>query len=136
MRDIPLNEHLKRLVQNNMNFKYLFTLPNGKPISTSTICTHCKKIAKDCNIRPAIWERRRKDGSIVRERTSTITTHTLRHSYISRMVEYGMPQKVLQTLVGHSDYRITADIYTQIDDKYTSNEVQKVEEKLKASNLM
>lgn len=47
-----------------------------------------------------------------------------------------MPQKVLQTLVGHSDYRITADIYTQIDDKYTSNEVQKVEEKLKASNLI
>lgn len=47
-----------------------------------------------------------------------------------------MPPKALQTIVGHSDYRITADIYTTIDDKFKNNEMQKVEEKLKASNLI
>lgn len=47
-----------------------------------------------------------------------------------------MSPKALQTLVGHSDYRITADIYTTIDEKFKDSEMQKVEEKLKASNLM
>ena len=47
-----------------------------------------------------------------------------------------MPPKVLQTLVGHSDYRITADIYTQIDDEFKNNEMQRVEDQLKAMNLI
>lgn len=47
-----------------------------------------------------------------------------------------MNQKALQTLVGHSDYRITADIYTQIDDKFKNSEMKKVEEQLKESNLI
>lgn len=47
-----------------------------------------------------------------------------------------MTPKALQTLVGHSDYRITADIYTQIDDNIKNNEMQRVEEQLKASNLI
>ena len=47
-----------------------------------------------------------------------------------------MSPKALQTLVGHSDYRITADIYTQIDDKFKNNEMQRIEEKLKAVNLI
>lgn len=136
IRDIPLNEHLKQIVKKNMNLKLLFTLPDGRPISTSTINSHCKKIYKDCNISRTYWERKRKDGSVVRESTSSYTTHCLRHTFITRCVENGMPPKVLQTLVGHSDYRITADIYTQIDDKYASNELQKVEEQLKASNLI
>lgn len=60
----------------------------------------------------------------------------LRHTFITRCVEEGMNPKALQTLVGHSDYRITADIYTQIDDKFKNKEMQKVEEQLKASNFM
>lgn len=137
MRDVPLTEHLKQLVRKNTNFRYLFTLPDGRFISTSTINSHCKKIYKDCDIGRTTWERKRKDGTvIVRESTSTYTTHALRHTFITRCVEQGMPQKVLQTIVGHSDYRITADIYTQIDDQYTNNEYQKAMEQLKASNLM
>ena len=87
MRDIPLNEHLKRIVQKNTNFKYLFTLPDGRFISTSTICSHFKKICKDCGIRTTIYERKMKDGSIVRENTSSVTTHMLRHTFITRCVE-------------------------------------------------
>ena len=44
MRDIPLNEHLKQIVKRNSNFKYLFTLPDGRLISTSTINSHIRKI--------------------------------------------------------------------------------------------
>lgn len=136
IRDIPMNEEVERILRENTNFKYLFTLPDGRFISTSTINSHLKKICKDCNIRPTIWERKRKDGSVVRERTSTIATHVLRHTFITRNVEMGLPPKILQTIVGHSDYRITADIYTQIDDTYIYSEFQKSQEGLKASNLL
>ena len=136
MRDIPLNEHLKQLVKKNTNFKYLFTLPDGRLISTSTINSHIRKIGKDSQIRTCIRERKGKNHSIIRENTSYLTTHVLRHTFITRMVEEGINQKILQTIVGHSDYRITADIYTQIDDKFKNDEMLKTQERLRACNLI
>lgn len=136
MRDVPMSEDVKRLLQNNMNFKYLFTLPDGRFIATQTICSHFRKIAKDCGIRTTKRKRKGKNGTLINENTSTVTTHMLRHTFITRCVESGMPPKVLQTIVGHSDYRITADIYTTIDETYKNSEMEKVEEQLKASNLM
>jgi integrase len=119
-----------------MNIRFLFTLPNGSFISTSTINSHFKKIAKDCGIRSTIRKRKGKNGTIINENTSTVTTHMLRHTFITRCVEQGMAPKALQTLVGHSNYSITANIYTQIDEEFKISEMKKVEEQLKASNLM
>lgn len=47
IRDVPLTDHLIQIFKRNVNFKFLFTKPNGDFISTSTINSHFKKICKD-----------------------------------------------------------------------------------------
>lgn len=86
IRDVPMNDEVRRILKNNTNFKQLFTLPDGRYIATSTINTHFKKICKDADIRPYVYEFKR-NGKTVRVKSSKVTTHTLRHCYISRMAE-------------------------------------------------
>lgn len=43
------------------------------------------------------------------------TPHATRHTYASRAVKEGLPPEILQKILGHTDYSITANIYTHID---------------------
>lgn len=45
-----------------------------------------------------------------------VTTHTLRHSYVSDLATKGAPLPVVSKLVGHSKVSTTADIYTHVFD--------------------
>lgn len=135
IRDIPINDDVKQILKGNMNIKFLFTLPDGRFISTSTINSHFKKICKDAGIRVCVREVKR-NGKTIKLKSSTVTTHMLRHTFITRCAEEGMNQKALQTIVGHTDYRITSDIYTNIDDSFKNKEFNRIGERLKASNLI
>ena len=41
--------------------------------------------------------------------------HTTRHTYASRAVKEGRAPELLQKMLGHTDYAVTAIIYTHID---------------------
>lgn len=43
-----------------------------------------------------------------------MTLHTLRHSAATLLLSMGVPLKVIQEILGHSSYAITADIYTDV----------------------
>ncbi len=43
-----------------------------------------------------------------------ITLHGLRHSAATLLLSMGVPLKVVQEILGHSSYSITADIYTDV----------------------
>ena len=43
--------------------------------------------------------------------------HTLRHTYTTKLFEADIPLKTIQTLLGHSDISITANIYTHVMPK-------------------
>jgi integrase len=45
-----------------------------------------------------------------------IRFHDLRHSFVSLLIAAGVPLKVVQELAGHSDPRITQQIYTHVTD--------------------
>ena len=42
------------------------------------------------------------------------TVHTLRHTFATRMLEQGVPQKMVAEWIGHSSTRITGDIYSHV----------------------
>jgi integrase len=43
-----------------------------------------------------------------------ITLHSLRHSAATLLLSMGVPMKVIQEILGHSSYAITANIYTDV----------------------
>lgn len=48
----------------------------------------------------------------------SVTVHSLRHTYSDRLEEAGVPPKVKQYLLGHSDLDTTQNIYTDTQEHY------------------
>ena len=57
-----------------------------------------------------------------------VTLHGLRHSYATASVAAGTPIKVLQAILGHSTYKLTADLYADhvADAAYTAPSIAHV----------
>ena len=56
-----------------------------------------------------------------------LTSHVLRHTYITRLREAGVDMKIIQYLVGHVEgSSITDDVYTSISKEFIEKELKKV----------
>ena len=59
--------------------------------------------------------------------TESIHTHVLRHTYITRCQENGIPLVVIQALVGHVEgSTITNDVYTSVSVDFMKQELEKI----------
>lgn len=56
-----------------------------------------------------------------------ITPHYLRHNYITRCWEADIDPMITMRIVGHSDYRTTANIYTHLQEEHINNTRQRLE---------
>lgn len=56
-----------------------------------------------------------------------ITPHTFRHTFATRCLEHGMKPKVLQEIMGHSQFSITMDLYGHVLENEKEKEMQKLE---------
>lgn len=108
MRKIPINvkleKYLKRAVENytpNEEQLIFFDKENNKPIATQSVNKVIRSICKRANVR-------------------MFSSHTLRHTYATRLVECNVPIKIVQNLLGHNDITITLNTYTSILDDYES----------------
>lgn len=66
------------------------------------------------------------------QKQSSIVMHALRHTYATRAIEYGMPPKTLQKLLGHASIKTTMDRYVHVTEDFMLNAVQIFESKGKA----
>ena len=57
--------------------------------------------------------------------TKHITVHQLRHTFATRCLEAGVDMKTLQTFLGHSDYKITANTYSHVLRETKNNQMLK-----------
>ena len=55
-----------------------------------------------------------------------ITPHICRHTFCSNMVRKGMNPKILQNIMGHSDIKITYNVYTTIQPEDVINELNRI----------
>lgn len=56
-----------------------------------------------------------------------LSSHNLRHTYITRLREAGVDMKIIQYLVGHVEgSSITNDVYTSISKEFIEKELQKI----------
>lgn len=59
--------------------------------------------------------------------TDRLSTHRLRHTFVTRCQEKGMPLPVIQAFVGHVEgSSITNDVYTSVDFEFMKQELKKI----------
>lgn len=56
-----------------------------------------------------------------------ITCHTFRHTFATRLFEYGIDIKIIQTIMGHSSYLITMDIYTDVSVDVAQRDIEAID---------
>lgn len=117
MRKIPINSKLEKYIRlaldnyiPNSEELIFFDKNNNRPFTTQSVNKVIETICKKANIR-------------------VISSHTLRHTYATRLVEYRVPIKIIQNLMGHKDIKITMNVYTSVLDDYENSAMTIINEK-------
>lgn len=96
---------------------------NKKLITTSQVNSQFQRVLKKYNIL---------DESIT---DSKVDLHSLRHTFATRCAEAGMPPKVLQEIMGHTDIKITMNTYFSATADYMKENIAKIDIALKSEGL-
>lgn len=83
----------------------IFLSTHGRPwpVASNNINRHLKRLLKRAQI------------DRVDARGEKVDFHALRHSFASRLARNGVPLTQAQRLLGHSDPKLTAQVYTHLD---------------------
>ncbi len=77
--------------------KLVFAMKNGKPLSKSAFRSLWRLIARELS-------------------GKHVTPHTLRRTFITRLVRKGVPMELIQYLAGHADERMVKKVYTDKEE--------------------
>lgn len=131
-REIPMLNNVERLLKQHRRFRFEYRAKMGalwnpekefEDLVFTNVCGN--PINRDCF--------RRDLDKIVKEIINDgipfpqITPHTFRHTFATRSIERGIPYKVLQTIMGHSDLATTMDTYAHVLPDTKSEEMKKLE---------
>lgn len=99
----------------------------GSAATRYNVAPIINKIVKSINLR--------EDYESVKENRKPIymepfSPHALRRTFCTRCFEAGMNIKVVQKIMGHSNYAVTANIYTEVMPDKMNEEVELFNSKL------
>ena len=104
---------------------FIFINRFGKLQHQGTLNKALKRIIRDCNDMQLL--KKKKNPVLL----PNLSCHSLRHTFITRLVEAGVNIKVIQELCGHTRSDVTLDIYTTVTKELKQREFGNFEEKLK-----
>lgn len=94
-------EAVKIYKRHDLGRKFLFTKKTTKnAIEANSVNRYLKRIAPYAGIDP-----------------DKLTSHIFRHTHVSKLAEQGVPLEMIKKRVGHSDSKITEEIYYHITGK-------------------
>ena len=96
---------------------------NEKMITTSQVNLQFARVLKKYNI----LDEKITDGKI--------NLHSLRHTFGTRCAEAGMPPKVLQEIMGHTDIKITMNTYFYATQDYMQDNISRIDAILQNEGL-
>lgn len=100
------------------------------------IFTHKDKLITTAQVNSQFIRLRKKYHIIDESITDgKIDLHSLRHTFGTRCAEAGMPPKVLQEIMGHTDIRITMNTYFYATEDYIKENVSKIDNIMKNEGL-
>ena len=122
MRMIPMTENTYQILKKRFDLKeeraiipryanYVFLNRNGKPTHRAIYNRTLRQIASKLGI-------------------PSFSLHTLRHTFATRCIEAGIRPKALQKMLGHSELRITMDLYVHVTNDEIESEMKKLEQNL------
>lgn len=123
-RTIPMTDDVETILRDSIGKKtsgQIFTR-NDKLITTCQVNEQYKRVLRKYDIIDSSVEGR-------------VDLHSLRHTYATRCIEANMPAKVLQTLLGHTDIKITLNTYCDAFDNFQTKAIEQVNEYMKNLGL-
>ncbi|MGI5892349.1 MAG: tyrosine-type recombinase/integrase [Bacillota bacterium] len=116
---------LKRIPKTNS----IFVFPNdkGQPLDHNRVWRGWRSFLRQMDI--IAGAKLKQNKIIVHAIAQDLTPHCLRHTYATKMAEAGVDMKTLQYIMGHSDIRMTANVYTHITDNMLAEAKEKMKNK-------
>ena len=99
--------------------EYVFHDAQGNPLSQGTFKRMwCRLMqAAGCVEKRDYDPHEEKNWDILKQVKPTLTPHFLRHNYVTLLYEAGVDPLIAMKIVGHTDYKTTANIYTHVRDE-------------------
>lgn len=104
-------EKIKNLYHTTEGFEYVVSMNNGKPMRPNYVSDCFKQMIEDANL-------------------PHITLHGLRHSFASVANEKHVSIYEISTILGHSNVKVTEQIYTHLFDKTHQESINTVADNL------
>lgn len=124
-RTLTMTPAVRELLEDCTRFKtsgLIFT-HNGRLVTTSQVNSQFRRICTKYNI----IDKTITDGKV--------DLHSLRHTFGTRCAEAGMPPKVLQEIMGHTDIKITMNTYFYATQDYMQDNISRVDAILQNEGL-
>ena len=129
-REIPIIASLLPLLKEHQLCQEKERKLNGKKFNKMNLVFCSKKgtIIEPRRLNTTLWKIMKKSG------ISPASFHSLRHTFATRALENGIPAKVVQEILGHSDVAFTLNCYTHVLDSTAQNEMAKLNELFMTTN--